>query len=698
MSSYDPNAGQRRRRTDRRADPMQPEPSMSAPSPMPGRPAATYVKPQPAPTQPQAAWEPQRAEPHPQPVQHKNAYKMNQPMNQQTNPQMDQQRGWHASYPQGYGYYANQPQPSQGVPAQAGQTYGGWQGSAYPQQPMYAQSMNQQPGRGWSQQPANQPQNGWQGGYTPAPWNGNGYTHMYEEPRHGGNTPSNGSGGGNGGHGGRGRGGDNDFFRANLFKLIAAVAVVVAAVVIMVALFVREKQIQNLQAEVMAYNDRYCQGVYVDGIHLGGMTAQEALAAVKQSAQQKCDEWKVQLVTSSGEYVGELNASVLGLTVHVEDALNAAWLQGHTGADIYARKAEMDALLETPYTASTALPSSDEAVIDALLSDVAAQYYIPATDAYALYDPALTNPFSITAETNGRWLDVGSVKAQVYDMISRMESGVVTIEPSVLYPEVTAAQLRKQTTLIASAYTKISTTSEEGRNKNIERACDLINGVEIKPGQNFSFNGIVGERSAKNGFYQAIEYAYSKETVGYGGGVCQVSSTIYWAAVRANMQIVKREQHALRVGYTEFGFDATVNYTGKKIDFVFKNTSESSIYIITKVVKRPSIDKSHYLVLCEIYGPAPETGVTYDIVAVTKEIPIPEATIIPDKTGQHVVYTDDKPYTVAGKVGYEVDSYKVKYVNGEEVERTFMYHDTYSPVQPVTYVGVNERPLPTVSP
>ena len=99
--------------------------------------------------------------------------------------------------------------------------------------------------------------------------------------------------------------------------------------------------------------------------------------------------------------------------------------------------------------------------------------------------------------------------------------------------------------------------------------------------------------------------------------------------------------------------------------------------------------------LCEIYGVPLETGVTYDIVAVTKEIPIPEATVVPDKSAQYVVYTDDKPYTVAGKVGYEVDSYRVKYVDGAEVERTVMYHDTYSAVQPITYVGVNERPIET---
>ena len=79
------------------------------------------------------------------------------------------------------------------------------------------------------------------------------------------------------------------------------------------------------------------------------------------------------------------------------------------------------------------------------------------------------------------------------------------------------------------------------------------------------------------------------------------------------------------------------------------------------------------------------------------EVPIPEATVTPDKKAEHVIYTDET-FTVAGRIGYEVDSYKIKYVNGEEVERIHMYHDTYKAVAPVIYTGVSERPLPTVAP
>lgn len=661
MAPYDPNEG------DRRRNPA--EPSMSAPSPMPGKPAASYVKPQNAPT-PQADWQPP----------------------DQSAPKM----GWQSSqqYPMAQGYMPPPTQqryqagvPSQGIPGgQLPPQQYGWQQGYTPAPPQgYPQQYQQPSGRGWTQPyPSQQPQeqNAWQGGYSVNQWPGNGYTPandqppVQQEPR----RPK------------------------ALLDPNKLVYLGVAAVILLIIVLVSSRTISSnnknreIEQAVAAYDNRYCEGVYVDGIHLGGMTREEAKAAVQKSAQLKCDEWNVALVTSGGEYVGEINSYHLGLTVHVDDALNEAWAQGHSSNSASERKNAMDALLVTPYTGSTALPSGDTAAIDRILGEIAQGVYIAPQDATASFNPLYTNPFEITPETVGRELDVESIKEHVYDMVSRMESGTIVLETKPLYPNYTAADLQNITTLIGSHYTSISTTSTEERNLNIERACDLINGTVIMPGESFSFNGVVGPRTKKNGFHIATVYEYGKEEQGYGGGVCQVSSTIYVAAVRANLEITKRSQHGLIVGYTDLGLDATVNYDGRKIDFAFKNNTGSPIYIITKVMKKPQIDKKRYLVICEIYGTALEPGVTYDLIATQTEVPIPEATIVPDKEAAHVIYVDDVPYTEPGRIGYEVDSYKIKYVNGTEVERTHMYHDTYAPVQPITYVGVSERPISTIAP
>ncbi|MDD6050793.1 MAG: VanW family protein [Clostridiales bacterium] len=668
------NQGERHRRAQRTMDPILDEPSMSAPSPMPGKPAGAHAR--------------------------QTGRRASQMQPKQQEARVSAQQGWStpqqtAAPQQPYGYPVQPvypPRPSQGIPGGQlpPQQYGAWQQgySPAPQQ-AWQQPYQQHAGRGWSQpypvqnqQP--QPQNQWQGGYSVNPWE-DGYPPMQDSSQQPSGSipgmppvhprPS----------------------RNTILKLVAAAIVLVIAVCVVVGTINHRSEKQALYASVAAYDDRYCQGVYVDGIHLGGMTREEAQAVVQKNAQLKCDEWNVSLVTSENEYVGEINSYHLGMTVHVEDVLDEAWKQGHTGSTAEERYAAMNALLETPYYAITAMPSGSTEAVDSILNAIAESVYVPATNASAIFEPWKVNPFTITPETVGRYLDVASIKNQVYDMLSRMESGVVIVAPTPLYPSITQADVERQTSLIGTHYTAISTTSTENRVMNIKRACELINGTVIAPGKNFSFNDVVGPRTAKTGFYKAIEYAYGKQVEGYGGGICQVSSTIYVAAVRANLDILKRTQHALEVNYTPFGLDATVNYDGKKIDFVFQNNTGGNLYIVTKVMKKPKVDNNHSLVVCEIYGPALEAGVTYDLIATKTEVPIPEPTTVPDKKAEYVVYTDET-YTVNGSVGYEVDSYKVKYVDGKEVDRTFMYHDTYAAVQPIIYVGVSERPLETTEP
>ncbi|MGN0763926.1 MAG: VanW family protein, partial [Aristaeellaceae bacterium] len=330
-------------------------------------------------------------------------------------------------------------------------------------------------------------------------------------------------------------------------------------------------QQQQLRQYVESYNNVFCQGVYVDGIHLGGMTAQEGIAAVQAQAQQRNDAWSVRL-TYQGKLVTEIKASQLNMTVDVYDTLNAAWAQGHTGT-LDERRDAMEALLTTPYEGYTAMPGGDTSVIDNTLDSIRNYVYRAAQDASILsFDPSKTDPFTFQEEVPGRYLDTEPVKEQLYRMVSTLESGEIALEPVEIAPQVTVEDLKKTVELRASAYTSISTTSTEERNNNIRRSFQLISGKVLQPGETFSFNDTVGERTEKNGFYPAIEYANGEHVMGIGGGVCQASSTVYIAAVQAGLQIIKREPHSDQVNYTDYGKDATVYWQyGRKIDLQFKN-------------------------------------------------------------------------------------------------------------------------------
>ncbi len=578
-----------------------------------------------------------------------------------------QQTGQNAAYPQqtvqnGYQTMPNQPYAYQQGYAQQG---------GYPQQMQYP---NQQTGNNWSWNNSAYAPQGYQPVQTPPP--------ASPVPQSGGNGGSR---------------------RLDVKWLLIAAAAVVAIVLLVTGVSnasQTQQQANELQQYVQSYNDRFVPGVYVDGIHLGGMTWEEARQTVQEQAQQRADEWYISLETDNGhgghDVVAVINAATLGMQVDVTHALEAAWEKGHTADSVQGRKDEMDDVAANNFHVATAQPSGSTDILEGYLNGLAASAYLAPQNAVILeFNKNASNPFVIQQEVWGRTLDTAPIKEQIIDMMSSMRSGSIEITPTAVQPDVTAAMLSQNVTLRATAYTAISTTSTENRNKNIIRACELMNGTVIAPGESFSFNGVVGKRTAKRGFYPAIEYAYGEQRDGYGGGVCQVSSTIYIAAVRSGMEITKREQHSQEVNYTTYGLDATVNYDGKVIDFRFRNNTSSNIYIVAKVQFDPKIDKKHDIVRIDIYGEALPTGVKYELeAAVTEELlPNPEPELIQDKEGKYALYTDEMVEKRKASNGCLVDSWRVTYLNGEEVERVHMYTDRYDPKTQQFYVGVNERPL-----
>ena len=474
--------------------------------------------------------------------------------------------------------------------------------------------------------------------------------------------------------------------------IIAVAAVVALALVIGGFFGIRAAVRENsIRAYVSAYDTKFCEGVYVDGIHLGGMTQQQGIDAVNAQAQRRNDEWYVRL-TYQGQTVVEMNAAQLGMKVDTYDVLREAWAQGHASNDVHERQAAMLRLQEEPYEAYTAVPSGDTSVVDSVLADLRNQVYRAPQDAVLLeFDPARTYPFIIQDEVAGRMLNTDSLKDEIYRKVAVMESGELEIHPEPIQPSVTAEDIRLTVALRADEYTDIHTSSTQNRNENIKRAMALITGTVLRPGETFSFNGVVGRRTIENGFYTAPEYQYNREVEGIGGGVCQVSTTMYLAAVAANLEITKHTPHSMAVRYTTFGKDATVNMDGKQIDFAFRNNTDGNIYICASVQYDRSISK-YNIARVRIYGPSLGEGVTYKLEAEEIELlPQPEDEIRKDTKGEYVTYTDEQKVVSEGREGHVTQSYRVKYVNGVAVERTPLFKDTYKAAPRVIYVGVEER-------
>jgi vancomycin resistance protein YoaR len=161
--------------------------------------------------------------------------------------------------------------------------------------------------------------------------------------------------------------------------------------------------------------------------------------------------------------------------------------------------------------------------------------------------------------------------------VSPLPESTQTPEPSPeITPEHTPESTKEPDKIIASFSTKVYDKSKN-RVQNLKLAAKAVNGTVVKPGETFSFNKIVGPRTAEKGYKEAPVLIGKEHTTGLGGGVCQVSTTLFNAAQKAGLSIIERHTHDIEVVYAKNGTDATVSYG--TLDMKFKNTKEYSILI-----------------------------------------------------------------------------------------------------------------------
>ncbi len=456
--------------------------------------------------------------------------------------------------------------------------------------------------------------------------------------------------------------------------------------------------IWKTQADVRPYTSVFVDNIYVDGINLSGMTWDEGSSAVQKQINDKLNSWYVRLKNSAGEYK-DITAQTLGISSDPSEALLAAWQIGHdTDAterkDIFELKDEIEAAKATTYAFSSVEQSGDTSAIDSILVTLARAAYVAPQDAVMLgFNPDnTTQPFTFQREVVGKELNVQVLREQILQMVATFTSGEVLVEPDDVLPSVTVADLQKNYSLRFRAVTPIDSHSTEARNANIGVAFSHINGMVLANGDKFSFNDVVGRRTQKNGFYQAFEYSYGELVTGWGGGVCQASTTVYLAAVQAGMKIIDHTAHSTPVSYTNLGEDATVSDTrGHEVDFGFKNTSGGNIYMAAHVITDPSNSKRY---LCEVRIYGLDLGTTsYSLeTEVVETLPKPsEPEIIEDTKAKYVTYTDEEKTVIEASEGHVVDTYLVTTVDGVQTERTKIATSTYKNRAARIYVGVTVR-------
>ena len=232
---------------------------------------------------------------------------------------------------------------------------------------------------------------------------------------------------------------------------------------------------------------------------------------------------------------------------------------------------------------------------------------------------------------------------------------------------------------ILGTCTTTFSVGNENRNDNIELATSFLDEIIIAPGEIFSFNKTVGNCGLESrGFKEATIYANGGIAQGIGGGICQVSSTLYVAALYANLEIVERYNHAYTVSYLDPSFDATISYP--YLDLKFKNTREYPIKIVVAFNPAGKLTIS-------IYGTRQE--VEYEVELESETTSISE---------YKTIYSDDNNLSVGqqmvkqnGQNGCSSICYKILSLNGQTISKTLMSRDRYVALNKVVSVGIKSE-------
>lgn len=300
---------------------------------------------------------------------------------------------------------------------------------------------------------------------------------------------------------------------------------------------------------------RFSQGTSINGTDVSGMTANEAREALAPELNALLSDIEYSINTS--DETVKFKAEELGISFDIESALKEGL---ENGGRIEARLAV------------------DENKARARLESIREKLTTKAVEAYAEYDSC--GEFKFYKAKKGSQPDIDAIMDSLNASLTSSKSETLIAKMTDIAPSgASYEELVKNNSVIAefTTYYDHSPYNAENRVKNIVKAAELVNGKTLMPGEEFDTNAVLGDRSGENGWFKAPGIRDGKYAQEYGGGVCQVSTTLYNAALLANLEIVERTHHSWPIGYVDIGRDATISTGGPNL--IFSNNTETPITV-----------------------------------------------------------------------------------------------------------------------
>lgn len=508
-------------------------------------------------------------------------------------------------------------------------------------------------------------------------------------------------------------------------KTIWIVLITIAILIILVALF------STIFAVINIKSDKVLKGITINEIDISELTKEQAIEKINNIYGTRAEQ---QIYLTHGEYETSVTYEALEVKYQIQDAVNEAYNVGRSGNVIQnnfeilktwkqGKNIKLNVTLDTDMINQIA-QNINNSIDDAVVQP---SYYVEKADAQLIItagkkgvkvdeEQLLADIYKVLNEESEEEkieipmsedtpdkIDINKIHEEVY---KEVKDAYYTSNPFTVYPEEegidfdveqanTIIAEEKEEYIIPLKITKPSKTVKDigteafpdllatfstkynagnaGRTTNLRLAANKINGTVLLPNEEFSYNAVVGERTISAGYKMAATYSNGAVVDGLGGGICQISSTLYDAVVMANLKITTRRNHQFVTSYVPAGKDATVVWGSQ--DFKFVNSRKYPVRITATV--------QGGVATVQVWGIKEE--VEYDISIETKKI----ATIAP--TTQYVqdpsLASGQQKVVQAGSDGRKVEAYKVMKLNGQIVSTTLLSRDTYNAMKRIVHVG-----------
>lgn len=413
-------------------------------------------------------------------------------------------------------------------------------------------------------------------------------------------------------------------------------------------------------------------GIYVDEIDLSGMTKSEANEAVEDYVSTFGDTQITLCVPEGGEIV--TTAADLGLEWGNPEILDKAVGFGRDGDILQCYKELRD--LEYKNKVFRVEFDFDKSKIRALLDENAEQYDQEAVNA-TLHKTE--SGFKVSGGQTGRVIDRDGSAESVYEYLTKDWTGEacdLDILVETQEPQGNVEDLGKVKDVLGTFTTSFS-TSGAARSANVTNGCRLLSGITLYPGEEISTLEAITPFSEDNGYYMAASYLNGQVVDSLGGGICQVSTTLYNAVLQAELEVTERYNHSMIVTYVDPSADAAIAESSGK-DFIFKNNLEYPIYIDGYTTPDKQITFTVYGVETRDSG----REVIYESEVLERNVP--ETEIIYTDASQPVGFCSVQ----SAHIGYKARLWKIVKENGVEVSRDQVNSSTYMKAPRSATVGI----------